>query len=154
MSKKKWPKKKAEVVSIEDITEPLRKFLEETHTVTPKKLKTLPTWTGFPDTGPTGAACAHTKIAEILSPASLEHNKNQGRDLLDLIILIAVRMGLEQGRRYERYENKQGGLGTTKLYADILSAELGKPKASDGKFSAAKLAQMISERLAEVVDAD
>lgn len=154
MPKKDWPKKKAEVVSIEDITTPIRDFLLKTHSITPKELKKLPGWTGFADTGPTGAACSPTRVSEMLSPSSLAYHAERGRDLLDMVILIAVRMGLEQGRRYERYENRQGGLGTTKLYADILKSELGKSKPEDGKFSPAKLAEMISERLGEVVSSD
>lgn len=104
MSKKNWPKDETKTVDIEDLIKQVRTVLERTHDITPKKLTGRVPWTGFKDTGPVGRACAPTHVSEILSPKSLEYHAERGRDLLEMILLVAVRLGLEQGRRYQLSE--------------------------------------------------
>jgi hypothetical protein len=101
---KKWPEDKNEPASIDDLLDPIKETLKKTYSMRKKPLKGPVPWDGVDDVGPTARAVAHTKIAEILSPKDLQYHQERGRSLLDVLLLITLQLGIEQGRRIERQE--------------------------------------------------
>ena len=92
-----WPKDGSSL-SFSDLADAVRKALRAAYSIKRKDRKRNIKWTGPPQ----GESCAHCCLApaDALTAESLKYNlDDQGRDALDVIIGIAIQMGIEQGRR-------------------------------------------------------
>lgn len=106
---KKWPKQAGEMVDVGQIFKPLRSaFLKFTPDVDWKKSTQEYThnWDGLAFAK--GVAHIVCQPDEKLRREGLDHELDNGRDVLDTLIQIAVCLGFEQGRRY--HENEVGSL--------------------------------------------
>jgi hypothetical protein len=106
---KPWPLEGS--VNFCDLVEPLARILREN--VTLSLTYTPSTYEGY-DIGEREKACSPTPDQD-LSPEWLEYHKDHGRDLIDVILANAVRLGIEQGRRLEREHEKINKLIETVL---------------------------------------
>lgn len=88
---KSWPEN-GDPVSFDDLARPLAKAAFRFFNTGDGKYNGL----GYPH-------AAHICLPpnEILSPSGLEHGREQGRDELELVIGVALQLGIEQGIRIE-----------------------------------------------------
>jgi hypothetical protein len=100
---KEWPKDKTETVYYEELITPVKKVLLKAYKLTSRKLKNIP-YDGF-NFG------SHSLVGlpppnEQLEKDMIEYHKERGRNILDIILMIAFNLGLEQGRRLEAKNTK------------------------------------------------
>ena len=102
---KEWPKD-GTCVMFSDLAGPLRKVLRFGYILKRKNgNKDIP-WDGYNIGKKELSTCLNPE--EALTAESLAFAKeDQGCDLLDAIITIAIQLGIEQGRRMERKETKE-----------------------------------------------
>ncbi len=94
----RWPKGKSECASFEELTEPIVRALRFAYNFQRKNNKRAIPWTGLS----LGPDCAATSLSpeEALSKDSLTWSLDEyGRDALEVVVQIAVQLGIEQGRR-------------------------------------------------------
>ena len=94
-----WPKDGSPLM-FDSLAEPIRKAIEFAYSIKRKNEDKRIPWNG-PDIGYSErAACLSPK--EALSKDNLAYSlEDQGYDALDTIIMLAVQLGMEQGRRAE-----------------------------------------------------
>ena len=98
---KKWPAGKATTANFTDLAGPIRTALLFAYDLKRKNLSRSVPWTGF-DVGEdtkVGSFSPHEALAKDALAFNLE---DQGHDALDVLIQIAIQLGIEQGRRVER----------------------------------------------------
>jgi len=90
-----WPDK-LKPADIEKLSRPLRKaFLQ---VVSPKKKQPASITYGGPEvTNNLGALAVGPSAKERLTEEGLAYDKERGRDALDVMILLALQLGMEQG---------------------------------------------------------
>ena len=97
MAKRKWPKDD-KPVDFEDIIFPLVEAFKFSYELNRKNVdKSIP-WRGLPQ----GKSCRHVcpEHTDVLKLESLRYAwDSQGRDLIETLMIIAVQLGIEQGRR-------------------------------------------------------
>ncbi len=95
--KNEWPEKD-KVAYFEDLTKPIVKAIKFAYSIRRKnKDKDVP-WTG-PGVGASERACCPPP-KEMLSAENLKYSMDdQGRNALEEIVGVAIRLGIEQGRR-------------------------------------------------------
>lgn len=97
----KWPEDPKSSVEIDKICEPLRHAFNQI-VVLRRHANTLPIeWTGFDDI----PSIAHMCVPPDKSFSDMRFRENRrcdGMDVLDIVIQLAVQLGIEQGRRLER----------------------------------------------------
>ncbi len=94
---KKWPKH-SQPANIEDLIRPLRMATDEGNVRQVRIPKGDISWRGVPF----GKHSRHImpEPGELLTKRSLRYNRQeQNRDFLDTILMIAINLGIEQGRR-------------------------------------------------------
>ena len=92
---KAWPLRD-KPAHFDDITLPLRHALCQLYRLERLELVDIE-WTGL-DTGElTRAGCPSPDA--LLTKAAIQHNEKKDRYALDIILLIALQLGIEQGRR-------------------------------------------------------
>lgn len=105
-----WPKNPNKPADYESLIDPVVKTIKKTYRMTKKKITGPIPWDGVDDIGPTGRASSPTKLKEILSRATLKYHEERGRDLLEVLIMVAVSCGIEQGRRIQRERLKSDAI--------------------------------------------
>ena len=100
---KEWPKEKTETLDYEALIKPVRAALMQAYKFTRSKLKSIP-YDGYNFGGQT-LCCIGTPEYE-LNKESIKYHKERGRDVLDIILMIAFNLGLENGRRIEAKNTK------------------------------------------------
>jgi len=98
-----WPND-TDPLPIEDLTVPLRKAFEQLYTFE-RTNKSSTRWTGPDITLPRILCCAHG-IKNALTKEQLEYHEERGRDALEVLLLCAIHLGMEQGLRMRAAENK------------------------------------------------
>ncbi len=101
MASKAWPDEKS--VEFDDLCEPVCKALRFAYKLQRQNEGSSIPWTGL-DLGQRELVCSPSPDDK-LSASSLQFDdEDQGRDALEVIVAIAVQLGIEQGRRMERSE--------------------------------------------------
>lgn len=103
-----WPDK-LKPIDIEKLSKPLRKAFLQAVSLK-KKQPTSITYAGPEVTNNLGALAVGPGAKERLQPSSLEYNKERGRDSLEVLILLALQLGMEQGMRLFKERNVDYGL--------------------------------------------
>ncbi len=106
MGIRKWPKGN-KPTQFSDLTDAVTKGIRFAYSLKRRNRDRSVPWTG-PDSGQSIKATCPTP-EEWLSKKSLAFNlEDQGRDALDVLVAIAVQLGIEQGRRMtiEKLEDK------------------------------------------------
>lgn len=98
-----WPDK-LKPIDIEALSKPLRKAFLQTVSLKKKQPISI-TYTGPEVTNNLGALAVCPGAKERLMQDSLEYNKERGRDSLDMLILLALQLGMEQGMRLFKERN-------------------------------------------------
>lgn len=98
-----WPND-IDPLPIENLTGPLRKAFEQLYTFE-RTDKTSAKWVGPDITLPQILCCAHG-IKKALTKEQLEYHEERGRDALEVLLLCALHLGMEQGLRMRAAENK------------------------------------------------
>lgn len=103
-----WPDK-LKPADIESLSKPLRKaFLQA---VSLKKTQPTSITYGGPEvTNNLGALAVGPSAKERLTEEGLAYDKERGRDALDVMILLALQLGMEQGMRLFVERNPDYGL--------------------------------------------
>jgi hypothetical protein len=97
-----WPKDN-KTISFHDLAESVKKATKFCYKLTRKNRDEDVPWKGPPLPKCMQATCL--SFEESLSAKGLAFNKNdQGRDAMDVIIGIAIQLGIEQGRRMVKEE--------------------------------------------------
>lgn len=100
---KKWPKNPTETVYFDDLTSPVKKALMFVLKNGGKKIAddvVIP-YKGY-NIGKKDLVCSFDPVTK-LSPERRAYDRDeQGRDIFDLLIGVAVQLGIEQGRRLTR----------------------------------------------------
>ncbi len=100
---KEWPKDN-KIVSFSELTEPITKAIRHAYAIKRLPLRDIP-WTGLELGKREKVNCFEP--AEHLTAKNLDYSdQEQGRDALEEIVGIAVRLGIEQGRRAFRDEHE------------------------------------------------
>lgn len=100
---KEWPADN-KIVNFSELTEPITKAIRHAYALKRLPLKDIP-WTGY-RLGKRERATSF-EHEEHLTAQNLEYSDTeQGRDALEEIVGIAVRLGIEQGRRCFRDEHE------------------------------------------------
>lgn len=125
---KPWPK--TGPASFDDITSSLRAAILSAYTLKRKnRSKDIP-YDGF-DTSPRLRASYPSPINALKAKSLAFDEEDQGRDALDVLIGIAVQVGIEQGERIYREEQARR-LNMTLTYVEQvrrdISREMGKPE--------------------------
>ncbi len=103
MSSKKWPKDPKQTVRFADLAEPVHKAISFAYTLKRKNHGKDVPWSGF-DIGESMKACCLSPH-EALTKDNLAYDKNnQDRDPMNILIGIAIQIGIEQGRRIQLEE--------------------------------------------------
>ena len=96
---KSWPKDKTKTVPFSELVESIRAALKFAYRFERINIKRTIPWKGY-DIGERDKVCCFSPD-EALQKINLAFDlEDQGRDALDVIIGIAIQMGIEQGRRY------------------------------------------------------
>lgn len=102
----RWPKSPSECAAFEQLTEPILKALRFAYTLKRKNENVRIPWTGLG----IGPDCAATCLCpeDALSKDSLAWALDEhGRDALEVIVQLAVQLGIEQGRRLALHKQKE-----------------------------------------------
>jgi hypothetical protein len=101
---KQWPEDKTEWVPAEDLLEPLRRSLFEAYTIKRTKEKSI-SYDGY------NIAIQELAVSQSpeqnLTESAIDYHEERGRDILDIVLLIAYQLGIEQGRRLTRAHIKE-----------------------------------------------
>jgi hypothetical protein len=99
-----WPEDPNTMLKMSEIIVGLRAAFNQAVTIK----KPLPpiVWTGIQSCPIVEAV--YPSPADALDQSSLERNRENGRDVLDVLILLAVQLGMEQGARHERWSCNRG----------------------------------------------
>jgi hypothetical protein len=101
---KGWPEDESEALPFEKITAPLRRLVREAYRLQRKNVgKALP-YKG-PGIGWRERACT-SDVDWTLSAEGLAYHAERGRDAMDVILMVAVQLGIEQGRRISAPDKK------------------------------------------------
>jgi hypothetical protein len=104
LNKDGWPEKKNEPLSFTDICDPLVKALRFAYKLERRNRdKNIP-YKG-PNIGPREQASCLAAKHQLTSEALIYSEEDQGRNADDEIIGLAIRLGIEQGRRLERQDD-------------------------------------------------
>lgn len=100
---KKWPKNN-KAADFDELCKPVIKAVKEAYNLK-RKEKDIK-WTGLPIGQTEAAGCP--EFSEALSAEGLAYHGERGREPIDVIISIAIQLGIEQGRRMtaEIYEKE------------------------------------------------
>lgn len=113
---KNWPEDKFTYVYYEELMAPLRKSLNAAYDIKRTPLKNIP-YDGF-NAGPDWL-CGNPPPDQQLQADMIKYHKERDRDVMDILLNIAFALGMEQGRRMERQDNK-----SELLLADIYRNQL------------------------------
>lgn len=120
---KEWPEDQHETVDFDELCEPLRKLLKDNYNRKPGKLKLPESFNKFYNIGRHNLATT-PPVDDTLTPDGLQYHRERGRDLLSVVIGIAIQYGIEQGRRITldnlQFKLKSGEL-FEKLYYELLA---------------------------------
>ncbi len=115
---KAWPESPNETVMFSDLTEPLVRAVKFAYKRTRKNLNKDIPYEGY-DIGKSLKASCLPPDESLIAQNLKWQQEDQGRDALEVIMGIAVQLGIEQGRRVER-ENLEMDLRTARVYVDGL----------------------------------
>ena len=93
----KWPDN-AKPADYDDMHRPLREAFEFCYDLTRKNIDKDMPWAGLPQGRSCSAACFDHHESLTVDSLAFELD-DQGRDALDVLIRVAIQVGLEQGRR-------------------------------------------------------
>jgi hypothetical protein len=118
-----WPLDICQPIDLNKIIAPIIETLKATHDISEKSKKYSDrdepiAWRGPAEVGASDRNFSYTKVSEILDRENLKEQKERDRDLLNVLVTMAVQMGIEQGRRIERgnlIENVSKFKGLTSL---------------------------------------
>lgn len=100
----KWPKNGRHMCFVK-LTEPVYLAIREAYSLTLQEYGESIKWTGPELPQSMGATCL--PYDELLTREQLEYDEqDQGRDPLEVIVGIAVQLGMEQGRRLAKEDLK------------------------------------------------
>lgn len=103
MSAKHWPEK-GETVLFQELTRPILKAIRFAYKLTRKNVKLSIPYDGYDNPPERGAI--NFDPDKMLNAANLRYSlKEQGRDALEEILGVAIRLGIEQGRRIEKRDS-------------------------------------------------
>ncbi len=97
---KPWPKDD-KTVSFHEVTDPIMEALKFTHSIKRKNTAMDVPWKGL-DIGESQKATCFVPDENLTADSLAFQLEDQGRTALEVIIGIAVQLGMEQGRRVER----------------------------------------------------
>ena len=126
---KKWPKDLTKTVYFDDLIEPIKKVLLFILKNGGKKIAddvVIP-YNGY-NIGQDDLVCAFDPVSKFAPKQRIYDRDNQGRDIFDLLIGIAVQLGIEQGRRILR---KQQFHSVNILKTDLSRLESGLARGDD-----------------------
>jgi hypothetical protein len=133
----RWPKNPSQCADFEQLTEPILKALRFAYQLERKNKNMRIPWTGL-DTGPD---CAATCLApeEALSKDALAWALDEhGREALEVIMQVALQLGIEQGRRLALNKMKERlclplvYMDSLRGYFEDLKTRCGYEEAADG----------------------
>ena len=102
---KKWPEKQTETVNFVELMIPLKKIMKDNYTQKSNVVKTIP-YDGY-DFGPIGRACLPGP-KELLKASNLKYDQEeQGRELMDTLLMVVFNLGMENGRRASNEQTRQ-----------------------------------------------
>jgi len=93
-----WPSDNKPIESIEEVLKPIRRSLKRAYNLTRSKRKSIP-YDGYTHGQQILAICPDPETA--LTKEDLKRSYANGKDVLDVILLIAFQLGIEQGKRLE-----------------------------------------------------
>lgn len=96
---KEWPEDETKYISMEDAIEPLCKAARAGYSLRRNKKKSIP-YDGY-NVG-VQALLVGRDPTYTLSEEGLHYHKENGRDLLNVLLSIAFQLGFENGQRFER----------------------------------------------------
>jgi hypothetical protein len=96
---KDWPEDETKTIAMEDAIEPICKAVRSGYTLRRNNLKSIP-YDGY-NVGVQALLCGRDPTYT-LSEEGLAYHKNNGRDLLNVLMSIAFQIGFENGQRFER----------------------------------------------------
>ena len=102
---KAWPKEETETVDFCSMVDPLAELLHDNYRQRFKKEHLPQDFSKFLDVGLFSRATTPPP-AETLTVDGLAYHKERGRDLIDVVLAIAVQYGIEQGRRMVHSDQK------------------------------------------------
>lgn len=121
MKEVSWPKD-GSPASFSDLTEPIRKIVRHCYSIQRKNKNKDVDWKGLELPECMSATCL--TFDEKLKADNLKYEKeDQGRSAMDVIISIAVQLGIEQGRRMYKQEIMHE-LTYLQLYSDSIARTL------------------------------
>ncbi len=101
MGPTQWPKDEAAYVLFSDLVDPLRHVVNFAYVLQRQNEGVDIPWVGY-DIGNREKATCITPDELFTVDCMKFQDEDQGRDVMDLVLTLAVQLGIEQGRRVER----------------------------------------------------
>jgi len=95
---KQWPEDKTATLYYEDLVTPVRKAFLKAYKLVSRRKKNVP-YEGYNFGG--FSLAGSPPPDEHLQEEMIKYHRERGRDILDIILMIAFNLGIEQGRRLE-----------------------------------------------------
>jgi hypothetical protein len=97
MTTKPWPKGNR-MLALDELLAPLQRILREAYDTSRVRPHKFSPYDGFA----TGEAAITLSPDQMFQPEQVAYEADQGRSVADIALIVAFRLGVEQGRRLER----------------------------------------------------